>query len=73
MLVMEWIDGIRCTDVEGLKSSGLDLQNFIRIGVVSGGRGGVGTLFWVGCWVGRWGGWGGDSVRVELLGACVDG
>ena len=38
VLVMEWIDGIRCTDVEGLKSSGLDLDNFIRVGVVSGLR-----------------------------------
>ena len=38
VLVMEWIDGIRCTDVAGLKSSGLDLDDFIRVGVVSGLR-----------------------------------
>lgn len=38
VLVMEWIDGIRCTDVEMLKSSGLDLDEFIRVGVVSGLR-----------------------------------
>ena len=38
VLVMEWIDGIRCTDVASLKSSGLDLDNFIRTGVVSGLR-----------------------------------
>ncbi len=38
VLVMEWIDGIRCTDVQMLKSSGLDLDEFIRVGVVSGLR-----------------------------------
>jgi len=38
VLVMEWIDGIRCTDVEGLKTSGIDLAAFIRTGVVSGLR-----------------------------------
>ena len=38
VLVMEWIDGIRCTDVEGLKNSGIDLDEFIRVGVVSGLR-----------------------------------
>lgn len=38
VLVMEWIDGVRCTDVEALKSSGIDLQDFIRTGVVSGLR-----------------------------------
>ena len=38
VLVMEWIDGIRCTDIEGLKNSGLDLDEFIRVGVVSGLR-----------------------------------
>lgn len=26
VLVMEWIDGIRCTDVDAIKASGLDLQ-----------------------------------------------
>ena len=38
VLVMEWIDGIRCTDPEALRVSGLDLQAFIRTGVVSGLR-----------------------------------
>jgi predicted unusual protein kinase regulating ubiquinone biosynthesis (AarF/ABC1/UbiB family) len=38
VLVMEWIDGIRCTDVEGLRTSGIDLNAFIRTGVVSGMR-----------------------------------
>lgn len=38
VLVMEWIDGIRCTDVEGIKASGIDLPGFIRTGVVSGLR-----------------------------------
>ena len=38
VLIMEWIDGVRCTDVEALKTSGLDLQQFIRTGVVSGLR-----------------------------------
>lgn len=35
---MEWIDGIRCTDPEALRRSGLDVQAFIRTGVVSGLR-----------------------------------
>lgn len=38
VLTMEWIDGIRCTDVEAIKASGIDLSAFIRIGVVSGLR-----------------------------------
>jgi predicted unusual protein kinase regulating ubiquinone biosynthesis (AarF/ABC1/UbiB family) len=38
VLVMEWIDGVRCTDVAGLRASGLDLPAFIRTGVVSGMR-----------------------------------
>lgn len=38
VLIMEWIDGVRCTDVEALKTSGLDLGQFIRTGVVSGLR-----------------------------------
>jgi predicted unusual protein kinase regulating ubiquinone biosynthesis (AarF/ABC1/UbiB family) len=38
VLVMEWIDGVRCTDVEALKTSGIDLGAFIRTGVVSGLR-----------------------------------
>jgi predicted unusual protein kinase regulating ubiquinone biosynthesis (AarF/ABC1/UbiB family) len=38
VLVMEWIDGIRCTDVDAIKASGLDLPSFIRTGVVSGLR-----------------------------------
>jgi predicted unusual protein kinase regulating ubiquinone biosynthesis (AarF/ABC1/UbiB family) len=35
---MEWIDGIRCTDPDGIRSSGLDVEEFIRCGVVSGLR-----------------------------------
>lgn len=38
VLVMEWIDGIRCTDPDGIKSSGLNVEEFIRCGVVSGLR-----------------------------------
>lgn len=38
VLVMEWIDGIRCTDPEGIRNSGLDVEEFIRVGVVSGLR-----------------------------------
>ena len=38
MLVMEWIDGMRCTDPEGIRNSGLDVEEFIRCGVVSGLR-----------------------------------
>ncbi|KAI8476243.1 MAG: ABC1 family-domain-containing protein [Monoraphidium minutum] len=38
VIVMEWIDGIRCTDVAGIMSSGVDVDNFIKVGVVSGLR-----------------------------------
>jgi len=38
VLVMEWIDGVRCTDVARLKSSEINLDDFIRVGVVSGLR-----------------------------------
>jgi len=38
VLVMEWIDGIRCTDPQAIKSSGLDVGGFIRCGVVAGLR-----------------------------------
>lgn len=38
VIVMEWIDGIRCTDVPGIMSSGVDVDNFIKVGVVSGLR-----------------------------------
>ena len=30
VIVMEWIDGIRCTDVPGIMSSGVDVDNFIK-------------------------------------------
>jgi len=36
-LVMEWIDGIRCTDPDTIVRE-LDVQQFIRVGVVSGLR-----------------------------------
>ena len=38
MLTMEWIDGLRCTDPAGIRASGLDVDEFIRCGVVSGLR-----------------------------------
>ena len=38
VLVMEWIDGVRCTDPNGIRASGLDVNEFIRCGVVSGLR-----------------------------------
>jgi hypothetical protein len=38
VLVMEWIDGLRCTDPDGIRASGLDVEQFIRCGVVSGLR-----------------------------------
>ncbi|BDA46770.1 Protein ACTIVITY OF BC1 COMPLEX KINASE 1, chloroplastic [Coccomyxa sp. Obi] len=38
ILVMEWIDGLRCTNPRGIQSSGIDVDEFIRCGVVSGLR-----------------------------------
>ncbi|KAK9822866.1 hypothetical protein WJX81_006550 [Elliptochloris bilobata] len=38
VLVMEWIDGIRCTNPAAIRTSGLDVSQFIRCGVVSGLR-----------------------------------
>lgn len=38
ILVMEWIDGLRCTDPRGIQSSGIDVDEFIRCGVISGLR-----------------------------------
>lgn len=38
VLVMEWIDGVRCTDPKGITASGLDVNEFIRCGVVAGLR-----------------------------------
>ena len=38
VLVMEWIDGIRCTDPAAIRASGLDLMEFIRCGVRTGLR-----------------------------------
>ena len=35
---MEWIDGLRCTNPDGIRSSGVDVGEFIRCGVVSGMR-----------------------------------
>lgn len=37
VVVMEWIDGIRCTDPEAIRKE-LDVDRFIRTGVVSGLR-----------------------------------
>ncbi|KAJ7563674.1 hypothetical protein O6H91_03G120400 [Diphasiastrum complanatum] len=33
VLVMEWIDGIRCTDPQGIKDAGIDVPAFITVGV----------------------------------------
>jgi predicted unusual protein kinase regulating ubiquinone biosynthesis (AarF/ABC1/UbiB family) len=38
VLVMEWIDGVRCTDPAGIRASGVDVDEFIRVGVMSGLR-----------------------------------
>lgn len=35
---MEWIDGLRCTNPQGIRTSGIDVDEFIRCGVVSGMR-----------------------------------
>eukprot|EP00850_Spirogloea_muscicola_P013890 SM000096S24919 [mRNA] locus=s96:504103:508108:- [translate_table: standard] len=33
VLVMEWIDGIRCTEPQAIKDAGLDVKAFITVGV----------------------------------------
>ncbi|PWA68239.1 Protein kinase, catalytic domain-containing protein [Artemisia annua] len=33
VLVMEWIDGIRCTDPQAIKDAGLDVNGFLTVGV----------------------------------------
>lgn len=33
VLVMEWIDGIRCTDPAAIAAAGLDIQSFLTVGV----------------------------------------
>lgn len=33
VLVMEWIDGIRCTDPQAIKNAGIDVEAFITVGV----------------------------------------
>lgn len=33
VLVMEWIDGIRCTNPQAIKEAGIDLDGFLTIGV----------------------------------------
>ena len=38
VLVMEWIDGVRCTDPQGIRSAGVDVDKFIEVGVMSGLR-----------------------------------
>jgi predicted unusual protein kinase regulating ubiquinone biosynthesis (AarF/ABC1/UbiB family) len=38
VLTMEWIDGIKLTDVEGIKAAGLDTDELVKIGVLSGLR-----------------------------------
>lgn len=73
VLVMEWIDGVRCTDPAAIRASGLDLQEFIRCGVVTGMK----QLLEVGhlpC-LSSFGGWreggGGDVVDLNGLGMWV--
>ena len=38
VLTMEWIDGIRCTDPQGIIREGINVEEFIKVGVVSGLR-----------------------------------
>ena len=38
VLVMQWVDGMRCTDPAAILESGIDVDAFIRGGVVSGLR-----------------------------------
>ncbi|KMZ58534.1 putative protein kinase: ABC1 family [Zostera marina] len=33
VLVMEWIDGIRCTDPQAIREAGIDLNGFLTVGV----------------------------------------
>ncbi|XP_073019872.1 protein ACTIVITY OF BC1 COMPLEX KINASE 1, chloroplastic [Primulina eburnea] len=33
VLVMEWIDGIRCTDPQAIKDGGIDVNGFLTVGV----------------------------------------
>ncbi|KAG9439841.1 hypothetical protein H6P81_020006 [Aristolochia fimbriata] len=33
VLVMEWIDGIRCTDPQAIKDAGIDVDSFLTVGV----------------------------------------
>ncbi|KAL5667141.1 hypothetical protein ACJX0J_019362, partial [Zea mays] len=33
VLVMEWIDGIRCTDPQAIKEAGIDMEGFLTVGV----------------------------------------
>lgn len=37
VLVMEWIDGVRCTDIDQVRRV-VNVEEFIRVGVVSGLR-----------------------------------
>lgn len=38
VLTMEWINGIKLTDAEGIKAAGLNSDDFVRIGVLTGLR-----------------------------------
>jgi predicted unusual protein kinase regulating ubiquinone biosynthesis (AarF/ABC1/UbiB family) len=38
VLTMEWIEGVRCTDPDGIRAAGIDVDTFIRVGVMSGLR-----------------------------------
>lgn len=38
VMTLEWIDGIKLTDTEGIRAAGLDIDELVRIGVLSGMR-----------------------------------
>jgi len=38
VIVMEWVNGVRCTDPQGIVDAGIDVREFIRVGVVGGLR-----------------------------------
>ncbi|KAH9604601.1 hypothetical protein KSS87_000071 [Heliosperma pusillum] len=33
VLVMEWIDGVRCTDPQAIREAGIDIEGFLTVGV----------------------------------------
>ena len=65
VLTMEWIDGLRCTDPRAIVSSGINVEEFIRGGVVTGlrqllevgGAPGLSCWLWHQYCVQGWQGW----------------